>query len=63
MSKYIDLKFGDVLKIGDTEVRLEKKSGQLARLVITADKSIEVKHMRMSASNNMEQPTHGKYPL
>lgn len=55
----VDLKFGDVLKIGNAEVRLEKKSGQLARLVIVADKSIEVKHMRMSASNNTEQSTHG----
>lgn len=38
MKKYTtDLKVGEVLVIGDATVRLEKKSGQLARLVVTAD--------------------------
>lgn len=55
----VDLKIGDVLKIGDAEVRLQFKKGQTARLEVIADKSIQVKHRRMSATNNMEQSTHG----
>ena len=33
----IDLKVGETLTIGAATVRLEQKSGQLARLVIVAD--------------------------
>ena len=36
---FIELKVGEVLIIGTTQVRLEKKSGQVARLAIVADKS------------------------
>lgn len=32
-----DLKVGECLIIGGATVRLEKKSGQVARLVVTAD--------------------------
>lgn len=32
-----DLRVGECLIIGDATVRLEKKSGQVARLVVTAD--------------------------
>lgn len=41
----IDLKPGQKLQIGDAIVTLEQKSGQLARLVIDADKSIPVKKL------------------
>lgn len=38
MSKMtVDLKVGETLTIGEATVRLEQKSGQLARLVIVAD--------------------------
>lgn len=38
MSKMtVDLKVGETLTIGAATVRLEQKSGQLARLVIVAD--------------------------
>jgi hypothetical protein len=52
MSKMIvDLKVGESLLIGGTAVRLEKKSGQLARLVIEAEQGIKIKTpARMSAS-------------
>lgn len=50
MAITIDLKLGETLKIGDAVVRLESKSGQLARLVIEADKSIPVKKMGASPS-------------
>lgn len=60
MSKLnVDLKLGDVLIIGDVEVRLQFKKGQAARLEVIADKSIEIKHRRMSATHNTEQSTHG----
>lgn len=34
---HVDLKTGETLRIGNATVRLERKSGQLARLVVTAD--------------------------
>lgn len=38
MSKLIiDLKVGETLTVGNASIRLDKKSGQLARLVIVAD--------------------------
>lgn len=39
----IDLKPGEKLQIGDATVTLEAKSGQLARLVVEADRSMPVK--------------------
>lgn len=46
----IDLKVGEKLQIGDATLVLEQKSGQLARLVIDADKSVPVKKIGQSAS-------------
>lgn len=37
-----DLKPGDTVTIGDSIVRLEKKSGQVARLVIEAPESTPI---------------------
>lgn len=38
MTKFTtDLRVGECLIIGNATVRLEKKSGQVARLVVTAD--------------------------
>lgn len=39
----VKLRFGDALKIGDTTVKLEERSGQLACLVIDAPRSVEVR--------------------
>lgn len=39
----VDLRVGETLRIGDAVIVLEQKSGQLARLVIEADKSIPVR--------------------
>lgn len=39
----VDLRVGESLRIGDAVIVLEQKSGQLARLVIEADKSIPVR--------------------
>lgn len=39
----MDLRPGEKLRIGDAVITLEQKSGQLARLVIDADKSIPVR--------------------
>jgi hypothetical protein len=43
MALTIDLKPGEKLRIGDAVVQLVQKSGQLARLVVEADRSIPVK--------------------
>ena len=38
----VDLKVGETLTIGSTTIRLEKKSGQIARLVVSADKQTTI---------------------
>lgn len=38
----IDIKVGETMRIGDATVRLEKKSGQLARLIVVADPSTPI---------------------
>ncbi len=50
---FIELKVGEVLIIGTTQVRLEKKSGQVARLAIVADEStvIDTPKPRRDATN------------
>lgn len=42
----IDLKPGEAISIGNATVRLEAKSGQVARIVIEADKSIPVQRVQ-----------------
>lgn len=65
---FIDLKFGEVLTIGTTQVRLEKKAGQLARLSVIADDATPItppkrrncaETTRMSAVLDQQERTHG----
>ena len=69
MSKSIhDLKLGQVLTIGDVTVRLEKKSGQLARLAIEAPSTTPVKLSKETnahecISSHQEKYTHGKHAV
>lgn len=58
---HVDLKVGETLMIGSASVRLEKKSGQMARLVIEAEQDTKIKHpARMSASPAEQvENTHG----
>lgn len=56
---HVDLKLGQVLLIGDAVIRLEKKSGQVARLLIEAAPDTQIKPpARMSAPEPVEN-THG----
>lgn len=48
MALNIDIRPGETLQIGDITISMVKKSGQLARLVINADKSVEIKHVTPS---------------
>lgn len=59
MSKMtVDLKVGETLTIGAATVRLEKKSGQVARLLIEAAPDTQIKPpARMSAPEPVEN-TH-----
>ncbi len=52
MALSIDLKPGQKLQVGEATITLEQKSGQLARLVIDAPKSVAVKKLD-SASPSM----------
>jgi len=56
---HVDLKTGQVLIVGDTVIRLEKKSGQVARLLIETTPDTPIKPpARMSAPEPVEN-THG----
>ena len=47
----IDLRPGETVRIGDiATVTLEEKSGQLARLAFSADKSVPIKRVEQSSS-------------
>lgn len=63
----IDLKVGETLIIGTSSIRLEKKSGQLARLVIHADNNTPIttpKTARMSVLQATSENTHhGKHTI
>jgi len=56
---HVDLKPGQALIVGDAVIRLEKKSGQVARLLIEATLDTPIKPpARMSAPESVEN-THG----
>ena len=55
---HVDLKPGQVLIVGDAVIRLEKKSGQVARLLVEAAPDTKIKPpARMSAPEPVEN-TH-----
>lgn len=57
----IDLKVGETLIIGTSSIRLEKKSGQLARLIIQADNNTQIttpKTARMSVLQVTPESTY-----
>lgn len=57
---HVELKPGEVVMIGTASVRLEKKSGQAARLVIEAEQGTKIKTpARKSASPTEMEATHG----
>lgn len=51
----VDLRINETLMVGDAIVRLERKSGQLARLVIEAPANIRVSTPTRSACKGAEQ--------
>ena len=61
----VDLKVGETLTIGSTTIRLEKKSGQTARLVVCAEKQTAITTpnvARMSVLQATSEYTHhGKH--
>lgn len=48
----LDIKVGESVAIGDTIISLVQKSGQLARLQIDADKSIQVRRIQPDTGIN-----------
>ena len=57
---HVDLKPGQVLIVGGAAIRLEKKSGQVARLLVEAAPDTQIKPpARMSAlPANAQESTH-----
>lgn len=47
---YFDLKVNEVLRIGDVTISLVRKSGQLARLSIDADRGKEIRKISNTLS-------------
>lgn len=59
---HVDLKAGDHVIVGTAKIRLEKKSGQVARLVIETDDATVIQNptaARRSALQTPLEPTHG----
>lgn len=56
MALNIDIRPGETLQIGDVKIQMVKKSGQLARLIIEADKSVIIKHVNASDTATNRQP-------
>lgn len=48
----LDVRVGESLKIGEATVKVVSKSGQLARLEIEADKSVQVRRIPLDAGIN-----------
>ena len=60
---HVDLKPGQVLIVGGAAIRLEKKSGQVARLLVEAAPDTQIKPpARMSAPEPVEN-THGEHAV
>lgn len=49
----IDLRYGEHLRIGDAVVRLERKTGQLACLVVDAPKEVPVRRTSAKSRNEV----------
>lgn len=63
---HVDLKAGDHVIVGNAKIRLEKKSGQVARLVIEADDTTVIQNptaARRSALQTSLEQSHGKHPV
>lgn len=54
----IDLKVGETLTIGGATVLLVKKSGQLARLVVTAEANTPIKPPARASAPEPVENTH-----
>jgi len=67
---HLDVRVGDTLTIGDVRLRLEKKSGQVARFTIEADSKIritlphrEIHFAHECDSEPLENMNHVEHPL
>lgn len=54
MTLYRDVQPGDTLRIGDTVIAIEQKSGQRTRMRI--DSPLEVEHLKAGARPTMTRP-------
>lgn len=60
---HVDLRCGETLTIGEARVRLERKSGQVARLVIEADRSIPIHTTARKSVSQAKEPPNGQHAL
>ena len=56
---HVDLKPGQALIVGDSVIRLEKKSGQVARLLIEAAPDTPIKPPARASAPEPVENTHG----
>lgn len=50
----LDLKAGESVRVGDTIITLEEKSGKAARLAFKADKSVPITRIEPRVENPMK---------
>ena len=55
---HVDLKPGQVLIVGDAVIRLEKKSGQVARLLVEAAPDTPIKPPARTSAPESVENTH-----
>lgn len=63
----VDLRIGETLYVGDARIRLERKDGRRARLLVQAPRTTKIKtpgaqECASAPEMGKEQP-HGKHPL
>jgi hypothetical protein len=67
MSKkmFVDLRAGDYLLIGSAKIRLEKKSGQVARLRVEADDDTLIQNPSTARKSALQaqELTHGEHTV
>lgn len=63
MALYIDVGLDDVLRVGDTYIALERKSGSRARLKIEGKNEVELMRKVRAAQAAKTAPYPGRNPV
>jgi sRNA-binding carbon storage regulator CsrA len=59
----LELRVGESVKIGESVITLDDKSGKTARLSIQADKSVPIRRIQPSSMAQIAKSGIGAYPV